>query len=813
MNIHVFKQKRFGIFSLLLFISVLANAQTGTIKGNVKTSDGKPAEFVIVNIKNVKSTVVNSKGEYTLNNINPGTYTIMASYIGLATKTDEVTVYANQTTNVNFMLAESGQTLNEVIVKGEKNKYKEDKVSQSLRLQTSLLETPQNIKVISKELIADQLVFDMVDGLTRNVSGATRSGHWDAQYANIQMRGASIPAFRNGMNMKMPWGPMSDDMSFVERIEFVKGPAGFMMSHGEPGGFYNVVTKKPTGLNQGSATVSAGSYNTLRTTIDLDGKLSKDDKLLYRINAMAQSKDTYNKFNFNNKYAIAPVISYKVDSNTTITAEYSHQHVEALALGTYGFSRNAIGDVPHSFLYSDPALPTYKINDHSAYLYITHRLNSNWELNAQFAYVNYTLSGAGVWPSSVDENGIMTRRINISDELAINKIGQVTLKGEVKTGNIVHRILGGLDKGHLNTWGDFSAPIGVSNDLKLNVYVAGVKTFVPFNIYAPQYGILLEDIPAFDRSRSLRERSGSNTYATDLSYTGLYLQDELRFFDEKLRLTLAGRYTNSVTLGKTNTADIKDNVVTPRVGISYSIDQQTSVYGLYDQSYLPTAGADFYGNTFEPVKGKDIEFGIKKEWFGGKWISSLTAYQITKENVLTADLVNVVGNWQVQVGEIRTKGIEFDLTGEIIPGLNATLNYAFTDPKITKDQARPGVVNKEGTYLSGTVKNIANGWLSYRFKKTGSALNGFGLSGGVQYQTDRFAGTLFTKPNFNDYIRFDAGASYQKGKVTFSGLVNNLLDRKLYTQGTIPSTPSNTSFYTWIYELPRNYRVSIAYKF
>ena len=42
-------------------------------------------------------------------------------------------------------------------------------------------------------------------------------------------------------------GPLTEDMSMVERIEFVKGPAGFMLANGDPSGFYNVVTKKPSG--------------------------------------------------------------------------------------------------------------------------------------------------------------------------------------------------------------------------------------------------------------------------------------------------------------------------------------------------------------------------------------------------------------------------------------------------------------------------------------------------------------------------------------------------------------------------------------
>src|SRR5690606_32287052 len=113
----------------------------------------------------------------------------------------------------------------------------------SLRLKTELARLPQNIQVVSSDLLQDQQAFTMMESITRNVSGAQMIEHW-GHFARINMRGFKIPAFRNGMNLEMSWGPLAEDMSMVERIEFVKGPAGFMLAAGEPGGFYNVVTKK-----------------------------------------------------------------------------------------------------------------------------------------------------------------------------------------------------------------------------------------------------------------------------------------------------------------------------------------------------------------------------------------------------------------------------------------------------------------------------------------------------------------------------------------------------------------------------------------
>lgn len=84
-------------------------------------------------------------------------------------------------------------------------------------------------------------------------------------------------------------------------------------------------------------------------------------------------------------------------------------------------------------------------------------------------------------------------------------------------------------------------------------------------------------------------------------------------------------------------------------------DKNTSAYAVYDQAFVPQAGADIDGNSFKPVTGDNVELGLKREWLGGNWVTSLSAYRITKNNVLTADPDNF--NFSVQLGQTVTKGI------------------------------------------------------------------------------------------------------------------------------------------------------------
>lgn len=789
------------LFAMIFAIPAFSMTEPlAAIKGKVITGDGTPAAYVAVQIKEKnRGTLTNEKGEFVFKRMQPGHYTLEVILMGYKTVTKEVDVDQDEIVSITIQLEATDKQLQEVIINGARNKYKTETVSNSLRLKTPLLEVPQNIQVISANLIADQQVFDIVDGITRNVSGATRYGHWDNQYANIRMRGSKIPAFRNGMNIEASWGPTAEDAAMVERIEFVKGPAGFMLANGEPGGFYNVVTKKPTGITKGSANISMGSFSTYRAALDFDGKLSKDGKLLYRLNLAGQQKDFHTKYNYSNRYLFAPVLKYLVDDRTSVTLEYTFQASKYLANGNYSFSTRKLADegIANDFFYGDPSLEPGKLRDHSVYLYLDHQLNDRWLAHAQVAYFNFSMVANSIWAGSMKDNGDMERYFSIGDEAGENRFAQMSLSGEEYTGSVRHRILAGVDMGNKKFWGDFRT---LHPSIKL-------PRGVPFNVYNPEYGFHFDSIPPIDRSESVRTRAGSTTYASVQNYVSVYAQDEIAFFNDLVRLSLGLRFTHAETVGKTKTTGISDDVVTPRIGLSYSVDKSMSVYALFDQSFVPVPGLDSNLIPFKPVNGKDMEVGVKKEWLNGRLVTSASAYRITRENAVVAlNIVDSRGNKvSEQLGETLSKGIEVDINGEILPGLNVNLNYAFTDSKISKDVSGD-TLKKVGNVTPNTAAHITNAWLSYRVGK--GALTGFGINAGLQWQAERYMGTTKVA-NMPNYFRVDGGVSYQKGKYNVSLLVNNLLDdRKLLTAASY-----SNGIYSYIVEARRNFRMTIGYNF
>jgi TonB-dependent siderophore receptor len=770
---------------LLLFISTQIIAQTGNIEGSVLTKDGRPAEFVnLILAGTQKTAIVNQQGTFVIEGVKPGIHNLVASFVGLNTQSKSVVVEAGKTVKADFVLTENSKELTEVVVTANPSKYVADYPSVSLRLKTPLLEVPQNIQIVTKQIIQDQQLFDMLEGITRNVSGARRMEHWD-NYALIYMRGSQIAAFRNGMNVTMLWSPQPEDMSMVERIEFVKGPAGFMLSNGEPSGFYNVVTKKPTGITKGEVGMTVGSFNTYRATLDLDGKLDKTGKLLYRLNVLGQSKGSQRENEFNNRISVAPVIKYQLNDRTSLTAEYTYQKNTMSMIGSnYSFSAKGYGDLPVSFTSAEANMPPTTLTENSAFLTMVHHLDDNWKFTGQIAYINSKQIGQSMWPTGFSANkDTLKRAMSIWDYQGESKVGQFFVNGDIQTGFAKHRILAGLDMGDKSFFHDWAQSAALKG----------------LDIYNPVYGqISASEYPVFDRSLSLQQRGVHYRQ----SYVGYYAQDEIGMFNDKLRLTLAGRYTTATDLDPYS-GSIDASKFTPRFGLSYSIDKNTSAYGVFDEAFVPQAGSEFSGKSFKPITGNNIEFGLKREWFGGNWVTALSLYQITKNNVLTSDPNHM--NFSIQLGQTQTKGVEFDVRGQITDNLNLTANYAYTDGVVTKD-TDPAKVN---IAIPGVSSHIANAWLNYRFSD--KTLKGLGLSLGAQYQGGRTSWYVFdgTQQNLPDYFRLDGAISYQLNKFSIALNVNNITSKYLYSGAYY----NWGGFYYWQSEPLINTRLNITYKF
>ncbi|RZJ19934.1 MAG: TonB-dependent receptor, partial [Acinetobacter sp.] len=257
---------------------------------------------------------------------------------------------------------------------------------------------------------------------------------------------------------------------------------------------------------------------------------------------------------------------------------------------------------------------------------------------------------------------------------------------------------------------------------------------------------------------------------------------------------------------------------TPRIGLSVSLDKNTAIYAVYDEAFTPQSGLLRSGETPDPITGTNHEIGIKKDWFDGKWNTTLSAYRILKQNELTGDPKNKAGEtFSIVVGEKRAQGIEFDLRGEITSGLRLIANYAYTDGKVTK--VAEGVTSiVVGEIVPGFAKHTANAWLTYTLQN--GFLKGTGISGGFTYLAGRATGTYDganANKNLPDYFKLDGGLFWENKAIKVTANAFNILDKYLFSGAYYTdywNAPDYTQpAYSWQAEAPRNYRLSIGYKF
>lgn len=128
----MFRKISYSALSILLCLPIALFAQ-GTIEGTVteaRTGEPMPGVNVVIQGTTIGAST-NPDGEYTITNVDPGTYTLNATFIGFANSTQEITV-GNETVVVNFELRQSSINLNEVVVTGAGGPVEKRKLGNSI---------------------------------------------------------------------------------------------------------------------------------------------------------------------------------------------------------------------------------------------------------------------------------------------------------------------------------------------------------------------------------------------------------------------------------------------------------------------------------------------------------------------------------------------------------------------------------------------------------------------------------------------------------------------------------------------------------
>ncbi|KPA91800.1 TonB-dependent siderophore receptor [Pseudomonas asplenii] len=655
--------------------------------------------------------------------------------------------------------------------------YRATRSASATRTDTAIHETPQSISVVPKDAVEDIGATRLQDALDY-AGGVGRANNFGGQgLTTFTVRGFTTGEFyRNGFPINRGY-PNMPDANTIERLEVLRGPATTLYGRGDPGGTFNVVSKQPLA----ERTVTLGSQlddqGMKRGTLDASGPLDEEGRLAYRLNVIGEGGDTFRDHVETERYGVTPVIAWQATDDTKITFEGDFmRNNHPLDRGVTHYAKQ-VGTASRETFFGEKDAGKLHNDNNMAQVRFEHLLNENWTLGGGFQWLDGTLQGNAVEANGIGTDGrTLGRNFNYRKLEWTDKDAQLNLTGHFATWGLEHTLLTGVEYEDY----DYKSIIRRSS---------GAVGSYTVDLFNPVYG---QARPALTRTPT-HDKENLKTYAA-------FVQDQVAL-TSRLKVLAGARferfeddYESFVTGVPSWTKS--ENGVTPRLGVIYDLTDTLAVYADTARSFKPNSGASRQGGGFDPEKGKSYEVGIKWEALDRQLSVDAAIYQIDKRNVLTADPVDPI-TFKVAAGEVRSRGFDLNVTGNLTPQWRVIGGYAYVDAEVTKDTTIP-----KGTRLMNIPRSSFSLLNVYEFQE--GALKGLGLGVGGKYVAERAGQTAATGFSMGSYTVVDLLGFYKVNeKVRLNLDVKNLLDRD-YEEGAF----GNVYAYPGA---PRTVQVGVSY--
>jgi iron complex outermembrane receptor protein len=816
----------------LLYLPVYAFAQTGVIKGKITSQNNQPVELINIILKETgKGTVTSESGEFEFRGLEAGNYQIIATGIGFRRIEKQVQISEGQILTADLEAIEDARLLQTVDVIGNSgSSYKNDLSFIGSKTATPLREVPQAISYITKEVMHDQGTFLLGDAV-KNMSGVNQFTFYDdLTIRGFRMNGGSTTQLFNGLRTFSGFWKQPP-VNYLERVEVIKGAASALYGNTSPGGTINRVTKKPLMTPRKSLSFTTGSFNTLRALADFTGPMNEKKTLLYRLNVGYVNAQGFRNLQFDKNIIIAPSVSFLPTQKTRINFDLVYNNSKSrldrgqsvagndLYSSSIKTSLNAVND----YLNEETYLITTSLN---------HQFTQNTSLNV--AYLRTGYNEDLLEHRSSNTNGIDSAGAAIPDLVArqvfIRKtktfMDNVTLfvNHNFNTGKAEHKLVAGYDyiqsatpkgSGQQTANGYLLKAGGVANynakTPEKYVFYNYLENGITRSIPKPNishYDLKLQNNQMEDPSKYIYNVT-TNAATTPVFYQlhGLYLQEQVKI--DKLQILLGLRYDTYIDKkGYTtnNEESIVQHALLPRIGAVYTLNKNVNIYGTYTKGYNPQDPAvqsnPLTGGPFDPIRSSLVEGGLKSEWFEGRVVANLSVYKVTQTNTLYNANAEGRPDLLQQIGQEKAKGVEFDITGNILPNWNLIVAYSYNDAKITDAGSKATdqvLVNKQ---KPNAPENQGSIWTKYTF--TNKGLDGFGLALGGNFVTERNV-SLNNAQTLPGYVVLNGGIYYKVDKFQFQVNLNNLANKTYWVGGY--------DYLRLFPGAPRNFMATVSYTF
>ena len=635
---------------------------------------------------------------------------------------------------------------------------------------TLIQDIPQSVSVVGRQEI-DDMGAQKADEALRYTAGVFAQPFGNDTDTNwIYIRGfdaTQTGIYQDGLQLySYAFGGFYIDSFALERIEVLKGPASVLYGGSNPGGIVNYVSKKPTG--ERLRYLETGINDAGNAYIGMDIGDRAGPALDYRITGRIAGGDTYTDYQDGFRGFISPTLRWSDDNTSfTLLANYTHideNHGGGGFLPYIGTVVSApFGRIPRDANYSEPDLDYYKREQGSIGYEFEHKFSSDLIIRQNARYGASHLKEHVLYPNDYvivdpdvgpDPSTGMLNRINFSHDTSVSTFlldNQVQWK--TRDAYFEHTVLAGVDYKYFNI------------DQVQASALFGTTT--PISVLDPIYGVPQTRPVSYINQDLTQEQIGT------------YIQDQIRFGGGWL-VTLNGRYDwvsteahngptfYSPTQNSNQSGD--DGQASGRAGIAYEFANGVTPYVSAATFFNPVIGTDpTTQNFYVPETGDQYEVGFKyvPKFFDAIITASL--FDITRQNVLTGTEGSPFA--QFQLGEVRSRGFEFEAKANVTQNLRVTTAFTAMDLEITKD-GNPDYVGHQ-PFLVPEV--MASAFVDYKFRE--SLLNGVSIGGGVRYLGHSYA-DLENEYKVPEVTLFDARIGYEWNNWGIDLNVTNVFDKE-----------------------------------
>lgn len=642
-----------------------------------------------------------------------------------------------------------------------------------------LADVPNSITVVTREVMDLRDIASLED-LMLQTPGITVTGS-NPENPSLISRGFNID------NVLVDGVPLSDfpgtmpDLAIYERIEVARGPTGLFSGVGSPAGSINFVRKRPTRDIAVKAGLTAGSWDYYRGDLDLNLPMTEGGDVRARFSGAYQDQHHFFDVAHTKRGIIYGIVEADVTPTTRVAVGGHYQKLDTpVQTGLPGYVAGGLIDLPRSTYIGAP-WNVIEQDSYAAFAELTQALSPDWQLKVtgQYGHTDSTRPFAYLGnPSVTPTSGLNTLGAMQSEGTAHQYSMDANLNGSFTLFGRTQDILVGAD--YRETESD--SMVGRNNG------------FVVVDVYNPTHDIPRPPMPYLSKTDSRT------------SQYGFYGQMRLRPF-EPLTVVLGGRssYWKTRSISSSRTAEDRpwtarpasgyksNGRFTPYAGLVYALSEVWNAYASYADSHSPQSQLTDEGEPVGPVTGSQIEGGIKGALAGGRGVVSLAVYRITQANRAQADPAYPDGSgFYVGTGEVRSKGVELEMTGRVTPNWMISGGYTYNVNEYTKDAANQGrPFNAIGP------KHSLKLWTNYRFDS--GPLDGLDIGGSV----NAFSKSVGDNVEQKGYMVAGVQAGYRLAQnIRLQVSLNNIFDKVYYTR--IRYTRNGN-----YYGDPRNIRVTL----